>query len=383
MSNNNLPEIFETFTDARKKGFLTMKEEKDKGRKVVGSFCTYTPKEVIYAADAISVSLCSTNEETIPEAEKYLPKNLCPLIKSSYGFAITDRCPYMYFSDLIVGETTCDGKKKMYELLGEIKNTHVMQLPHFKNEYSLALWKNEIAELIKRLEKEFDIKITEEKLKESIKLFNEERRVIKELYELGKLNLSPIKGSEMHEALHSSNYKFDRLAYINEIKELIKNLKEMHSQNNQKEYNQNTPRILITGCPTGGLVDKVIKQIEEVGASVVCFESCLGSKNFEILVDENKDPIEAIAEKYLDIPCSVMSPNDDRMDIIKRYIEEYNVDGVVEVTLTSCHTYAIETEKVRRTVESMGKSYLNIETNYSNSDAPQLRTRLEAFVEML
>ena len=383
MSNNNLPEIFETFTDARKKGFLTMKEEKDKGRKVVGSFCTYTPKEVIYAADAISVSLCSTNEETIPEAEKYLPKNLCPLIKSSYGFAITDRCPYMYFSDLIVGETTCDGKKKMYELLGEIKNTHVMQLPHFKNEYSLALWKNEIAELIKRLEKEFDIKITEEKLKESIKLFNEERRVIKELYELGKLNPSPIKVSEMHEALHSSNYKFDRLAYINEIKELIKNLKEMHSQNNQKEYNQNTPRILITGCPTGGLVDKVIKQIEEVGASVVCFESCLGSKNFEILVDENKDPIEAIAEKYLDIPCSVMSPNDDRMDIIKRYIEEYNVDGVVEVTLTSCHTYAIETEKVRRTVESMGKSYLNIETNYSNSDAPQLRTRLEAFVEML
>ncbi|MEI0603833.1 double-cubane-cluster-containing anaerobic reductase [Brachyspira alvinipulli] len=383
MSNNNLPEIFETFTDARKKGFLTMKEEKDKGRKVVGSFCTYTPKEVIYAADAISVSLCSTNEETIPEAEKYLPKNLCPLIKSSYGFAITDRCPYMYFSDLIVGETTCDGKKKMYELLGEIKNTHVMQLPHFKNEYSLALWKNEIAELIKRLEKEFDIKITEEKLKESIKLFNEERRVIKELYELGKLNPSPIKGSEMHEALHSSNYKFDRLAYINEIKELIKNLKEMHSQNNKKEYNQNTPRILITGCPTGGLVDKVIKQIEEVGASVVCFESCLGSKNFEILVDENKDPIEAIAEKYLDIPCSVMSPNDDRMDIIKRYIKEYNVDGVVEVTLTSCHTYAIETEKVRRTVESMGKSYLNIETNYSNSDAPQLRTRLEAFVEML
>ena len=157
----------------------------------------------------------------------------------------------------------------------------------------------------------------------------------------------------------------------------------MHSQNNQKEANQNTPRILITGCPTGGLVDKVIKQIEEVGASVVCFESCLGSKNFEILVDENKDPIEAIAEKYLDIPCSVMSPNDDRMDIIKKYIEEYNVDGVVEVTLTSCHTYAIETEKVRRTVESMGKSYLNIETNYSNSDAPQLRTRLEAFVEML
>ena len=383
MSNKNLPEIFETFADARKKGFLTMKEEKDKGRNVVGSFCTYTPKEVIYAADAISVSLCSTNEETIPEAEKYLPKNLCPLIKSSYGFAITDKCPYMYFSDLIVGETTCDGKKKMYELLGEIKNTHVMQLPHSKNEYALELWKNEISELIKRLEKEFNIKITEEKLRDSIKLFNEERRAIKELYELGKLNPSPIRGSEMHEALHSSNYKFNRIAYINEIKQLVKSIKETYLQSEQKESDKNKPRILITGCPTGGLVDKVIRQIEEVGGSVVCFESCLGSKNFEMLVDEDKDPIEAIAEKYINIPCSVMSPNDGRMDVIKKYIEEYNIDGVIEVTLTACHTYAVETEKVRRTVEECGKSYLNIETNYSNSDAPQLRTRLEAFIEML
>ena len=383
MSNKNLPEIFETFTDARKKGFLTMKEEKDKGRNVVGSFCTYTPKEVIYAADAISVSLCSTNEETIPEAEKYLPKNLCPLIKSSYGFAITDKCPYMYFSDLIVGETTCDGKKKMYELLGEIKNTHVMQLPHSKNEYALELWKNEISELIKRLEKEFNIKITEEKLRDSIKLFNEERRAIKELYELGKLNPSPIRGSEMHEALHSSNYKFNRIAYINEIKQLVNSIKETYLQSEQKESDKNKPRILITGCPTGGLVDKVIRQIEEVGGSVVCFESCLGSKNFEMLVDEDKDPIEAIAEKYINIPCSVMSPNDGRMDVIKKYIEEYNIDGVIEVTLTACHTYAVETEKVRRTVEECGKSYLNIETNYSNSDAPQLRTRLEAFIEML
>ena len=360
-----------------------MKEEKDKGRNVVGSFCTYTPKEVIYAADAISVSLCSTNEETIPEAEKYLPKNLCPLIKSSYGFAITDKCPYMYFSDLIVGETTCDGKKKMYELLGEIKNTHVMQLPHSKNEYALELWKNEISELIKRLEKEFNIKITEEKLRDSIKLFNEERRAIKELYELGKLNPSPIRGSEMHEALHSSNYKFNRIAYINEIKQLVKSIKETYLQSEQKESDKNKPRILITGCPTGGLVDKVIRQIEEVGGSVVCFESCLGSKNFEMLVDEDKDPIEAIAEKYINIPCSVMSPNDGRMDVIKKYIEEYNIDGVIEVTLTACHTYAVETEKVRRTVEECGKSYLNIETNYSNSDAPQLRTRLEAFIEML
>ena len=380
--SNKLPDIFESFNDARKKGFLTMKEEKDKGRKVVGTFCTYTPRELIYAADAISVSLCSTSDETVPDAEKVLPKNLCPLVKSSYGFAITDKCPYMYFSDMIIGETTCDAKKKMYELLGEIKDTHVMQLPHSKNNFSMALWKNELVELVKKLEEKFDVKITEDKIKEAIKLCNEERKAIKEFFNLAKLNPSPIKGSDMHEALYSSNFKFDRELYINEIKSLTNSLKEKYDKG-ETPFKKGTPRILITGCPTGGLVDKIVKQLEDAGSSVVCFENCVGTKNFEMLVDEDKEPIDAIAERYLNIPCSIMTPNDDRMDRIKEYVKDYNVDGVVDVTLTACHTYAIETEKVRRAVESCGKSYLSIETNYSNSDAGQLKTRLEAFVEML
>ena len=380
--SNKLPDIFESFNDARKQGFLTMKEEKDKGRKVVGTFCTYTPKELIYAADAMSVSLCSTSDETVPDAEKVLPKNLCPLVKSSYGFAITDKCPYMYFSDMIIGETTCDAKKKMYELLGEIKDTHVMQLPHSKNNFSMALWKNELVELIKKLEEKFDVKITEDKIKEAIKLCNKERKAMKEFFNLAKLNPSPIKGSDMHEALHSSNFKFDRNLYINEIKSLTNSLKEKYDSG-ETPFKKGTPRILITGCPTGGLVDKIVKQLEEAGSSVVCFENCVGTKNFEMLVDENKEPIDAIAERYLNIPCSIMTPNDGRMDRIKEYIKDYSVDGVVDVTLTACHTYAIETEKVRRAVEGCGKSYLAIETNYSNSDSGQLKTRLEAFVEML
>lgn len=379
---NKLPDIFESFNDARKKGFLTMKEEKDKGRKVVGTFCTYTPRELIYAADAISVSLCSTSDETVPDAEKILPKNLCPLVKSSYGFAITDKCPYMYFSDMIIGETTCDAKKKMYELLGEIKDTYVMRLPHSKNDFSMALWKNELVELVKKLEEKFNVKITEDKIKDAIKVCNEERKTVKEFFNLAKLNPSPIKGSDMHEALYSSNFKFDRQLYIDEIKSLTNSLKEKYDKG-ETPFKKGTPRILITGCPTGGLVDKVVKQLEDAGSSVVCFENCIGSKNFEMLVDENKEPIDAIAERYLNIPCSIMTPNDDRMNRIKEYIKDYSVDGVVDVTLTACHTYAIETEKIRRAVESLGKSYLAIETNYSNSDAGQIRTRLEAFVEML
>ena len=139
-----LPEVFEEFAEQRKKSFLSMKELKDKGVPVVGAYCTYFPQEIAMAMGAATVSLCSTSDETIPDAEKDLPKNLCPLIKSSYGFAITDKCPFFYFSDLVVGETTCDGKKKMYEYMGQFKDVFLMELPNTQKEEALKLWRSEI-----------------------------------------------------------------------------------------------------------------------------------------------------------------------------------------------------------------------------------------------
>lgn len=107
-----LPEIFEEFAEQRQKSFLVMKEVKDKGIPVIGAYCTYFPQEIAMAMGAVTVGLCSTSDETIPIAEKDLPKNLCPMVKASYGFAVTDKCPFFYFSDVVVGETTCDGRKK-------------------------------------------------------------------------------------------------------------------------------------------------------------------------------------------------------------------------------------------------------------------------------
>ncbi|SUX69222.1 2-hydroxyglutaryl-CoA dehydratase, D-component [Citrobacter amalonaticus] len=126
----DLPAIFDQFSEARQKGFLTVMDLKEQGIPLVGTYCTFMPQEIPMAAGAVVVSLCSTSDETIEEAEKDLPRNLCPLIKSSYGFGKTDKCPYFYFSDLVVGETTCDGKKKMYEYMAEFKAVHVMQLPN-------------------------------------------------------------------------------------------------------------------------------------------------------------------------------------------------------------------------------------------------------------
>ncbi|KMT22702.1 benzoyl-CoA reductase/2-hydroxyglutaryl-CoA dehydratase subunit, BcrC/BadD/HgdB [Clostridium cylindrosporum DSM 605] len=378
-----MPKEFESFAEARKNNFLNVKAAKDAGKKVVGTYCTYTPWEIIDAAGAMPISVCSVSDETVEDAEKHLPKNLCPLIKASYGFAITDKCPFIYFADMIVGETTCDGKKKMYELLGEIKNVHVMQLPHRQNDpVALSLWKGEMIKLKEKLEKDFGVVITEEAIKKSIKVKNEQRNLLKEIYSLSKLDPPPISGYEMHKIFDATNFVVDVEAKNNELREMISGLQEVAATGNSP-VSKDSKRILITGCPSGGVAEKVVKTVEEVGGVVVCFENCSGIKEKCVNVDETKDVYDALAEKYLSIPCSVMSPNTGRMELLDELIEEYKVDGVIDITLQACHTYAVESFSVKKVCNENKVGFMNLETNYSSSDVGQVRTRLEAFIEML
>lgn len=381
---NDLPKIFDEFNEARRNSFIKVKEYKDAGENIVGTFCTFTPMEVIYAAGAHPISLCGMSEETIQDAERDLPKNLCPLIKSSYGFAITNKCPFTYFSDIIVGETTCDGKKKMYEYLGQIKPMHVMQLPQaIDREHAFAVWKNELIILKERLEKEFNVKVTDEDLKKAIAKCNEERRVLKELYSLGKMCPPPITGMETHTVLHGASFTFDKDEQNKNIRNMIKELKEEYEKGVRK-VSKDAPRILITGCPIGGVANKVIKLIEESGAVVVCYENCSGIKEKIRLVDENKDPMDALTEKYLNVGCSVMAPNDNRIDLISELIDEYKIDGVIDVVLQACHTYNVETRRIKDFVnKEKDIPYMSIETDYSVSDEGQLKTRIAAFIEMI
>lgn len=379
-----LPKNFDNYADARKEGFLKVKALKEKGTPVVGIFCTYTPIELIHAAGAVAVGLCGTSDAPIPDAEKHLPKNLCPLIKSSYGFAISETCPYFYFSDLLVGETTCDGKKKMYELLNEVKPTHVMHLPQGQDkDHAFMYWKAELIKLKEVLEEKLNVTITDEMLREEIKERNHERRVLMDFYELGKLNPSPISGCEINQVLEALSFQFDRKAQCDYIVERTKELKEKY----EKELNgtkSKRPRILITGCPVNGVREKVLKTIEDSGADIVAYENCGGVREKATLVDETKDPIDALTEKYLNVSCSVMTPNPRRFQALDSMIDEYEIDGVIEVVLQACHTFNVESYNVKRFVtEKKQKPYLYIETDYSKLDIGQINTRINAFLEML
>ena len=378
----DLPDVFEEFAEQRKNSFLAVKQLKDKGIPVIGAYCTYFPKEIAMAMGAATVGLCSTSDETIPDAEKDLPKNLCPLIKSSYGFAKTDKCPFFYFSDVVVGETTCDGKKKMYEYMSEFKDVFVMELPNSQSATSLQLWKSEIVRFKEYLEEKFGVAITEEKIAEAIKEENEVRKSLKNLYEVMKHEPAPIKGHDLFKVLYGSGFKFDRKAIPTEVNALTEKIEKEYAEGKMLE---SRPRILVTGCPIGGATEKIVTAIDENGGVVVAYENCSGAKSIDKLVDEeNPDVYQALAERYLAIGCSVMTPNPNRLELLERLIDEYQVDGVVEMTLQACHTYNVETLAIRKFAnEKMGLPYINVETDYSQADVGQLNTRIAAFLEML
>lgn len=377
-----LPAIFDSFSDARRQGFLAVMALKERQIPLVGTYCTFMPQEVAMAAGAVVVSLCSTSDETIEEAEKDLPRNLCPLIKSSYGFGKTDKCPYFYFSDLVVGETTCDGKKKMYEYMAEFKPVHVMQLPNrADDEASHTLWRSEIVRFKALLEQQFGKPISEQALRDAIVLKNRERRALADFYRLGQLNPPALSGTDILKVVYGATFRFDKEPLISELLEMTRRIKAEYADGKRLDAR---PRILITGCPIGGAADKVVRLIEEHGGWVVGYENCTGAKATEQCVSEEGDPFDALTDKYLAIGCSCISPNHQRMKLLSQMVEEYQADGVIDVILQACHTYAVESFAIKRHVRDRhGIPYMAVETDYSSADKGQLATRLAAFIEML
>lgn len=381
---NELPAKFDEFVEARKQGFLAAKEFKEKGGKLAGFLCSYTPLEVLMAGGISAVGLCGTSNETVPDAEKVLPKNLCPLIKSTYGFAYSEKCPYTYFSDIIIGETTCDGKKKMYELLSELKDVYVLHLPQGQGRpYSKEIWYQEVKMLKERLEEKFGIEITDEALREAVKKRNKLRRAITEMYEL-QANVPPaMKGSQMMLTLMSGSFKFDVDEYIDGVLNVVEKAKADYAAG-KSTVSTKDKRILLTGCPSGGVIQKIGMVIENNGGVIVCLDDCSGERTNRMLIDEDADDIlRAISDRYLEINCSVMTTNEARLENTRAMIEKYKVDGVIEVVLQACHTFNVESVKVCRMVEDMGIPYMKLETDYSTADNGQLETRISAFLEML
>lgn len=358
--------------------------EREKGKHVAGIYCGYAPLELFYAMDIIPAVLCAFANATIETAESVLPANLCPLIKSSYGFIEMDTCPFYGFSEVVVGETTCDGKKKMFELISEKKPTHIMDLPQLPDEKeALNNWTVMITKLKSFLEKAFNVKATDNDIEKAIKENNKKNELVKKILEFSALPDPVMSWAEMHDVIFLSTP--GRGNNIDgELEKVIARLEDRVKQG-YIYGSKGSPRILITGCPTAGDAAKVYKIIEESGAVIVGIDSCVGLKPFAEKVSENTaEPLRAIAERYLKIPCACMTPNNRRLEELDRLIDFYKPDAVVDIVLQACHGYNVESHKAgRHIMEQREIPFLKIVTDYSQGDTGQIKTRIEALLESI
>lgn len=373
------------FAEVHGRRIAELVREKKRGRKVVGAFCAYVPEELLLALGASCVGLCGGAEVGFDAAERYLPQNTCSLIKSSLGFTLARVCPYIEASDLIVGETTCDGKKKYYEILGELKDVHVMELPQMKLPADRALWRGEVRRLVSRLEELTGEELSVDGLAEAVRVVNDKRSALLRLAGLRKASPPVISGKD---ALLVNQVAFldEPRRFANKVNELCDDL-ERRAASGKGVAGPGAPRVLVSGCPMAVPNWKLPHVIESAGATVVMEELCTGTRYYENLVDgEQVDLgrlIDSVADRYLEIDCAVFTPNDRRIENIARMAEEYRADGVVYYSIKFCGPYSVESYRVKKSLESRGVPFLYFETDYSPGDNGQLRTRAEAFVEML
>jgi benzoyl-CoA reductase/2-hydroxyglutaryl-CoA dehydratase subunit BcrC/BadD/HgdB len=362
-----------------------LQDAKAEGRKIVGTFCVFVPEELTLAADAVQVGLCAGAEVGQEAAETLVPRNTCALIKSFIGFKLARICPFTESCDLVVGETTCDGKKKAYEAFSEHVPMHVMEVPQQKNEADRALWKAEVLRYRDELETLTGKTITAEKLKNAIRTVNDRRRALQRLNRLRAAVPTPISGRDVL-LINQVSFYDDPIRFTQSINKLCD---ELEARIGEKGgiADPKTPRLMLSGCPMAVPNWKLPFVIESSGAVVVGEESCIGTRNTRDLVDESGETLEemldAICERYMKIDCACFTPNTERLDNVNAMAKELGVDGVIHYALMFCQPYGHEAIKVEKSLQKEGIPMLTIETDYSMEDVAQLKTRVEAFVEMI
>lgn len=360
-------------------------ENKKAGRKTVGTFCIYVPEELALAANTIPVPLCGGIQASIPHAEKMFPRDICPLIKSTLGLAFSKTCPYGPVKSLAVGETTCDAKKKTWEILAGRVHFHVMELPQKKRQLDAGLWRAEVDEFRRKLEELSGTRVEAAALAEAIRVMNDKRRALQALAELRKPDPPPISGLDalvvMQAALADEPVRFTKA-----VEGLNAELAQRVARG-VSSVKAGAKRVMMAGCPAVMGNWKVHSLVEQAGAVVVHDESCTGSRYFENLIDETARDlagmVNAIADRYFKINCACFTPNQERIDAVVQKAREFAVSGAVQYVLQTCHGYNIEAMRIEAALKQAGIPSLKIVTDYSEEDAGQLRTRIEAFVEQL
>jgi benzoyl-CoA reductase subunit C len=355
-----------------------LKKEKDKGTKVIGYFCSYGPAEIITAAGMIPFRIRATGSTGTDLSDAYLSSVNCSFCRNALNLGLEGK--YDFLDGLIV-LNNCDHVRRIYDNWKRKINTplvQMMSLPKKITPQSIQWYNDELNIVKKAIEDKFGVKITDEKLKEAIKLHNETRRLQRKLYELRKKENPPITGADTLAVMVAAT-ALPLKQYNQMLKELINELSKSEGVGKAKA------RLLVIG----GVIDdpEYVNVIESAGGLVVTDVLCYGTKCFRAEIDEKmKDPIAALAKYYIaDRPSCPRMFGDQprRSQLVKDLVKEFKVDGVIGERIVFCDIWAGEIYMLDDDLKEAGIPLLKLDREYLMAGAGQVRTRVQAFIESM
>ncbi|MCX7965466.1 MAG: 2-hydroxyacyl-CoA dehydratase family protein [Syntrophorhabdaceae bacterium] len=361
------------------------KELKANGKKIIGYVSALGPVEVLTAAGVVPFRLKGNVDEAITKGDAYMETIVCPFVRNVFDAAIKGRFDFM---DGMVLPHLCDSLDRTSDVWRDYLNLpyfHFFNVPHVTDEPSIEFMKEILKLLISTLEDYTGNKITIDSLRQAILLHNENRRLMRSLYDLRKNNPPLISGTEMMKVLVAIMG-----IPVEESNELIKEIIE-EVRSRKPSLDRQKKRIMLIGDQIDSVA--ITEAIEGSGAYLVMDDISIGSKMYYQDVDEEKEPILALAERYLrklKIPTTFVDTGgtyqenlNARFGHMRKYIEEFDVDGVILLVYKYCDPYGFEVPAIKSYIEEIGVPVLYLEDEYSTSSLARMKTRIEAFLEMI
>jgi len=350
-------------------------------RPVVGTFCNFVPDEVVMAAGAVPVRLDSGDEAAAAEAEGALPKDCCPVARAGAGM-LARRSGIHSLVGLLVVPSSCDAKVKLGASLDGGVPVHVMSLPASKSgPGSATAWLGEVRRLAERLRAVTGRAVTARSLREAVEITNRRQAAFRALLELRCLSPPKVTGREVL-LIAQASFIDDPVRFTERLAALVRERQSAAAPSSVG------PRVLLTGAPIIHPNTRLVDIIEAAGASVVADDLCTGTERLyhPVVPMEWSLPevMRAVAEKAL-LPstCPCFSDHEDRLNRVLGLVDECAAQGVIYHNLRTCMLFQFETRHMREALRKRAVPMLEVTTDYGGQDTEQLRTRVEAFTEML
>lgn len=385
---SELPDAAKPFFDVLENTYVKLADiQKPEDMKSIGTLCVMVPAELVYAAGAMPVRLCSGSYTAYSIGDDYIPRDACPLVKAVMGFGKIKALPAFDNCSLLVAPVTCDCKKKLAGVIGSVKNTVPLHVPPLKkDDADTEVFLKELYRLIPLLEKETGKQVTAKSLAEGINMVGNAQYEMSEFLKYRRHDLSLMSGTQVMSVMNAYSYMPVNL-WAEQMHRLNEELKLRLSQGHFVSR-KNQPRILVTGSPIAFPNIKVPLLIEEMGGVLAADETCMGERGLYdpvSVIDASFDGMmRSLASRYTKpCTCPVFVDNSQRIYRIKQMIKDSKIQGVIYHVLRGCLVYDYEYQLMEEAMGKMDIPIIRVESDYNEEDVEQLRIRIEAFIELI